>query len=138
MWFPQGFIIGKPGRHIAKADALGHIFGYTCFNDGSIRDIQFKHSIAAGKNFHATGGFGPWIPRATAAAPLGSPRPTPEHAVLLTFRRPTAFPPPSPPPISVGFVRCFNGVELGEVGLIPSTASLRAAPPAIGSFPMQS
>jgi 2-keto-4-pentenoate hydratase/2-oxohepta-3-ene-1,7-dioic acid hydratase in catechol pathway len=54
-------IIGKPGRHIAKPDALGHIFGYTCFNDGSIRDIQFKHSIAAGKNFHATGGFGPWI-----------------------------------------------------------------------------
>jgi 2-keto-4-pentenoate hydratase/2-oxohepta-3-ene-1,7-dioic acid hydratase in catechol pathway len=54
-------IIGKPGRHIAKADALSHIFGYTLFNDGSIRDIQFKHSIAAGKNFHATGGFGPWI-----------------------------------------------------------------------------
>ncbi len=47
-------IIGKPGRHIAKADALSHIFGYTCFNDGSLRDIQFKHSIAAGKNFHAT------------------------------------------------------------------------------------
>ena len=46
---------------IAKSDALSHIIGYTCFNDGSIRDIQFKHSIAAGKNFHATGGFGPWI-----------------------------------------------------------------------------
>jgi 2-keto-4-pentenoate hydratase/2-oxohepta-3-ene-1,7-dioic acid hydratase in catechol pathway len=54
-------IIGKPGRHIAKADALSHIFGYTLFNDGSIRDIQFTHSIAAGKNFHKTGGFGPWI-----------------------------------------------------------------------------
>lgn len=54
-------IIGKPGRHISKTDALSHIFGYTVFNDGSIRDIQFKHSIAAGKNFHATGGFGPWI-----------------------------------------------------------------------------
>src|SRR5712691_981786 len=54
-------IIGKPGRHIAKADALSYIFGYTCFNDGSIRDIQFKHSLAAGKNFHATRGFGPWI-----------------------------------------------------------------------------
>ena len=51
-------IIGKPGRHIAKSDALSHIFGYTCFNHGSVRDIQFKHSIAAGKNFHATGGFG--------------------------------------------------------------------------------
>ncbi len=54
-------VIGKPGRHIAKADALGYVFGYACFNDGSIRDIQFKHSIAAGKNFHRTGGFGPWI-----------------------------------------------------------------------------
>ncbi len=54
-------IIGNPGRHIAKQDALSHVFGYACFNDGSIRDIQFKHSIAAGKNFHATGGFGPWI-----------------------------------------------------------------------------
>jgi 2-keto-4-pentenoate hydratase/2-oxohepta-3-ene-1,7-dioic acid hydratase in catechol pathway len=54
-------VIGEPGRHIAKADALRHVFGYTCFNDGSVRDIQFKHSIAAGKNFHATGGFGPWI-----------------------------------------------------------------------------
>ena len=54
-------IIGKPGRHIAKADALSHVFGYTLFNDGSIRDIQFKHSVTAGKNFHQTGGFGPWI-----------------------------------------------------------------------------
>jgi 2-keto-4-pentenoate hydratase/2-oxohepta-3-ene-1,7-dioic acid hydratase in catechol pathway len=54
-------VIGQPGRHIAKAEALSHVFGYACFNDGSIRDIQFKHSIAAGKNFHATGGFGPWI-----------------------------------------------------------------------------
>jgi 2-keto-4-pentenoate hydratase/2-oxohepta-3-ene-1,7-dioic acid hydratase in catechol pathway len=31
-------IIGKPGRHIAKSDALSHIFGYTCFNDGSVRE----------------------------------------------------------------------------------------------------
>jgi 2-keto-4-pentenoate hydratase/2-oxohepta-3-ene-1,7-dioic acid hydratase in catechol pathway len=54
-------VIGKSGRHIPKEQALQHIFGYSCFNDGSIRDIQFKHSIAAGKNFHATGGFGPWI-----------------------------------------------------------------------------
>ena len=54
-------VIGKGGRHIAKDDALSHIFGYSCFNDGSIRDIQFKHSISAGKNFLATGGFGPWL-----------------------------------------------------------------------------
>src|SRR5690606_25297248 len=54
-------VIGKRGRHIAKADALGHVFGYACFNDGSIRDFQFKHSVAAGKNFAGTGAFGPWV-----------------------------------------------------------------------------
>jgi len=54
-------IISKPGRHIAESDALKHIAGYSCFNDGSLRDIQFGHSVAAGKNFIATGGFGPWI-----------------------------------------------------------------------------
>ena len=54
-------VIGRRGRHIPKAEAMSHVFGYTLFNDGSIRDIQFKHSIAAGKNFHATGGFGPCI-----------------------------------------------------------------------------
>jgi len=44
-------VIGKPGRHIAKQDGLSHVCGYACFNDGSIRDIQFKHSVSAGKNF---------------------------------------------------------------------------------------
>jgi 2-keto-4-pentenoate hydratase/2-oxohepta-3-ene-1,7-dioic acid hydratase in catechol pathway len=54
-------IIGKPGRHVARADALKHVFGYSCFMDASVRDIQFKHSLTAGKNFISTGGFGPWI-----------------------------------------------------------------------------
>ncbi|HZD25054.1 MAG TPA: fumarylacetoacetate hydrolase family protein [Alphaproteobacteria bacterium] len=53
-------VIGKPGRHIAKADALGHVAGYSCFNDGSLRDYQFKSpQWTMGKNFDATGGFGP-------------------------------------------------------------------------------
>ena len=54
-------VIGKGGRHVAKADAFKHVAGYACFNDGSVRDFQFKHSLAVGKNFFATGGFGPWI-----------------------------------------------------------------------------
>jgi 2-keto-4-pentenoate hydratase/2-oxohepta-3-ene-1,7-dioic acid hydratase in catechol pathway len=54
-------VIGKAGRHIDKSAALDHVLGYACFNDGSIRDFQFKHSVATGKNFLATGGFGPWI-----------------------------------------------------------------------------
>jgi 2-keto-4-pentenoate hydratase/2-oxohepta-3-ene-1,7-dioic acid hydratase in catechol pathway len=54
-------VMAKGGRHIPKEKAFDHVFGYSCFNDGSIRDFQFKHSLASGKNFPATGGFGPWI-----------------------------------------------------------------------------
>ena len=45
----------------APAAALVHVLGYTCLNDGSLRDVQFKHSVSAGKNFHAAGACGPWI-----------------------------------------------------------------------------
>jgi 2-keto-4-pentenoate hydratase/2-oxohepta-3-ene-1,7-dioic acid hydratase in catechol pathway len=54
-------VIGKAGRHIRASDAMRHVFGYTCFNDGSIRDFQQKQSLTAGKNFWATGSFGPAI-----------------------------------------------------------------------------
>jgi 2-keto-4-pentenoate hydratase/2-oxohepta-3-ene-1,7-dioic acid hydratase in catechol pathway len=53
-------VIGRAGRLIAQADALSHVSGYTCFNDGSIRDYQ-KHSTTSGKNFEASGACGPWI-----------------------------------------------------------------------------
>jgi len=54
-------VIGRPGRHIAVAEAMDHVAGYACFNDGSVRDYQVKHSPPAGKNFHASAGFGPWL-----------------------------------------------------------------------------
>lgn len=59
-------VIGKTGHRIAKENALGHVFGYSCFNDGSVRDWQFNHTVTVGKNFLATGGFGPWIATADA------------------------------------------------------------------------
>lgn len=53
-------VIGKPGRYIAKERALEHVAGYSIFNDGSIRDYQFKSTQwMMGKNFDATGAFGP-------------------------------------------------------------------------------
>ncbi|HVZ53664.1 MAG TPA: fumarylacetoacetate hydrolase family protein [Pseudolabrys sp.] len=52
-------VIGTGGHKIAKADALKHVVGYTILQDGSIRDIQLKGSLAMGKNFAATGGVGP-------------------------------------------------------------------------------
>jgi 2-keto-4-pentenoate hydratase/2-oxohepta-3-ene-1,7-dioic acid hydratase in catechol pathway len=55
-------IIGRPGRRISQKDAWDHIAGYSCYNDGSVRDWQ-RHTIqwTAGKNFPRTGGFGPWM-----------------------------------------------------------------------------
>ena len=55
-------VIGNGGRHIPAARALAAVAGYTCFNDGSIRDFQ-KHSsqFTAGKNFFASGSCGPWL-----------------------------------------------------------------------------
>ena len=56
------FIIGKGGRHISEADALGHVFGYTLFNDVSVREYQRKTSQwTPGKNFDGTGPFGPFV-----------------------------------------------------------------------------
>lgn len=55
-------IIGKAGRYISKEDAWGHIAGYACYNDGSVRDFQYHtHQFTPGKNFPDTGAFGPWM-----------------------------------------------------------------------------
>ncbi|WP_281993239.1 fumarylacetoacetate hydrolase family protein [Sulfitobacter geojensis] len=55
-------IVGKGGRHIAQDDALSHVFGYTVFNDGSVRDYQRKtHQWTPGKNFDNTGAIGPFV-----------------------------------------------------------------------------
>jgi 2-keto-4-pentenoate hydratase/2-oxohepta-3-ene-1,7-dioic acid hydratase in catechol pathway len=63
-------VIGKPGRRIAQADAWDHIAGYSCYNDGSVRDWQTHTSQwAPGKNFAGTGAFGPWMVTADEIEP---------------------------------------------------------------------
>lgn len=55
-------IIGKGGRRISQADALSHVAGYSCYNDGSIRDWQSHTAqFTPGKNWTETGAFGPWL-----------------------------------------------------------------------------
>ena len=55
-------VIGKSGRHISVECALEHVAGYSCYNDGSVRDWQGRTSQwLAGKSFAGTGGFGPWL-----------------------------------------------------------------------------
>ena len=54
--------IGKGGRYIKEKNALEHIAGYSCYNDGSVRDFQRHTSqYTPGKNFPATGPFGPYL-----------------------------------------------------------------------------
>ncbi len=55
-------VIGKGGRNIPEDKALDHLAGYSCYNDGSIRDWQRHTSqFTPGKNFPLTGPFGPWL-----------------------------------------------------------------------------
>lgn len=55
-------VLAKGGKNIAEADALGHVAGYSVFNDASIRDYQLRTpQWTAGKNFDDTGAFGPWL-----------------------------------------------------------------------------
>ena len=63
-------VIGRPGRRIPEANAWEHIAGYSCYNDGSVRDWQ-RHTTqwTAGKNFFATGAFGPWLVTADEIEP---------------------------------------------------------------------
>lgn len=63
-------IIGTGGKDITEANALQHVAGYSIFNDASIRDYQFKSpQWTAGKNFDATGAFGPYFVTADALPP---------------------------------------------------------------------
>ncbi|WP_316230483.1 fumarylacetoacetate hydrolase family protein [Bradyrhizobium sp. SZCCHNR1051] len=55
-------VIGKPGRYIPRSEAWQHVAGYACYNEGSVRDFQrHTHQFTPGKNFPATGAFGPWL-----------------------------------------------------------------------------
>jgi 2-keto-4-pentenoate hydratase/2-oxohepta-3-ene-1,7-dioic acid hydratase in catechol pathway len=56
-------IIGRPGLDIDEAAAMTHVFGYTCANDVSVRDVQRRHGGQwfKGKNFDSHLPLGPWI-----------------------------------------------------------------------------
>jgi acylpyruvate hydrolase len=63
-------VIGKPGRRIPRDQALDHVAGYSLFNDATIRDFQLRTpQWTLGKNFDATGAFGPWLVTPDAAPP---------------------------------------------------------------------
>lgn len=55
-------VMGTGGRNISTNEALGHVAGYACYNDASVRDWQWHtKQFTPGKNFPGTGAFGPWL-----------------------------------------------------------------------------
>jgi 2-keto-4-pentenoate hydratase/2-oxohepta-3-ene-1,7-dioic acid hydratase in catechol pathway len=83
VWFPAphseqldwevelAVIVGRGGRDISEARAMEHIFGYTCANDVSVRDVQRRHGGQwfKGKNFDSHLPLGPWIVSADELEP---------------------------------------------------------------------
>lgn len=60
-------VIGKGGKNISRADALGHVWGYTIVNDVTARDVQMRHQQwDLGKSFDTFCPMGPWVITADA------------------------------------------------------------------------
>lgn len=63
-------VIGTTCRHLTPENALDAVAGYACFNDATLRDYQRRTAQwTIGKNFDATGAFGPWLVPASELAP---------------------------------------------------------------------
>jgi acylpyruvate hydrolase len=66
------FVVGKRAKHLTMDDAYSCIAGYSCGNEGSVREFQRKTTQwDMGKNFDRTGGFGPWMVTAEELPPGG-------------------------------------------------------------------
>lgn len=122
-------IMGRGGRHIAEDKALGHVAGYSCFIDGSVRDVQ-RQSLTAGKNFFASGPFGPWM---TTADEIPDPQKLElttrlngdvvQHAFLDTMIHPVAK--------SIAYFSRIAPLEAGDVIATgtPAGVGQRRSPP---------
>jgi acylpyruvate hydrolase len=65
-------VIGKRAKHMTPENAISCVAGWTCANEGSIREFQ-RHTTQwhAGKNFDHSGSLGPWVVTADALPPGG-------------------------------------------------------------------
>lgn len=108
-------VIGRGGRRINAADALRHVAGYACYHDATVRDWQ-RHSsqFTPGKNFPATGAFGPWL---VTADEIPDPR-----SLALTTRVNGQVMQQAPVsdlifdiPALIAYISCFTELAPGDV-----------------------
>jgi 2-keto-4-pentenoate hydratase/2-oxohepta-3-ene-1,7-dioic acid hydratase in catechol pathway len=124
-------IIGKGGRRISQQDSWQHIAGYSCYNDGSVRDWQ-RHTVqwTAGKNFSGTGAFGPWMATADEIPPhtvmtlscrLNGERMQHATTEMMIFKFPKL----------IEYISAFTPLEAGDVIVTgtPGGVGSRRTPP---------
>lgn len=125
-------VIGKPGRRIPPSEALRHIAGLTCMNEGTLRDWlrHAKFNVTPGKNFDQSGSVGPWMATADELEGLGGIRVTTrvngevrqdDTAANMLF----------PIPDLIGYISTFTTLKPGDVIATgtPTGAGARLDPP---------
>ncbi|MFZ0552051.1 MAG: fumarylacetoacetate hydrolase family protein [Steroidobacteraceae bacterium] len=124
-------VIGQGGRRIPQDQALAHVLGYCCANEGSVRDWlrHSKFNVTQGKNFDRSGSLGPWLVTAdeVGTTPLRiTTRVNGEVRQDDTSDR-MMF----PIPYLVSYISTFCSLETGDVILTgtPSGAGARLEPP---------
>jgi 5-carboxymethyl-2-hydroxymuconate isomerase len=124
-------VIGRGGRRIAENAAPEHVFGYSCANEGSVRDWlrHSKFNVTQGKNFDRSGSLGPWIVTADevgseplrVATRVNSELRQDDTSVRMLF----------PMPYLISYLSTFCALEAGDVILsgTPAGAGARLDPP---------
>jgi 2-keto-4-pentenoate hydratase/2-oxohepta-3-ene-1,7-dioic acid hydratase in catechol pathway len=124
-------IIGRGGRRIPESDALSHVFGYSCANDGSVRDWlrHSKFNVTQGKNFDRSGAIGPCV---VTADEIGTdPLRVRTRVNGETRQDDTSDRMLFPIPFLMHYISTFCTLESGDVILTgtPSGAGARLDPP---------
>ncbi|HSD74894.1 MAG TPA: fumarylacetoacetate hydrolase family protein [Steroidobacteraceae bacterium] len=124
-------VIGRGGRRIPAAQAISHVFGYTCANDGSVRDWlrHSKFNVTQGKNFDRSGALGPCL--ATADEIGAEPLRITTRVNGETRQDDTSDRMIFPIPYLIHYISTFCTLESGDVILTgtPSGAGARLDPP---------
>ena len=120
-------VISKSGRAIPEQDAFDYIAGYSCFNDASVRDWQRHASqYTPGKNFPATGGFGPYLVTPDEISNLQD-----QHVTTILNNEKVQDQPISdlifPIPYLINYISSFTPLQAGDVIVTGTPGGVGAA-----------